>query len=189
MLLLIVGLVLFIGIHSVSIVAEGFRNQMVEKSEIAWKLGYTIASLAGLVLIIRGYADARLDPIFLYATPGWMRHLVSFLLLPVFILFFASYLPGKISAVTKHPQLIAIKLWALSHLLVNGTVADVLLFGSFLAWAVATRISLKRRTPRPLPGLPASGINDVIVIVLGLGLYLVFAMWLHVRWIGVSPFG
>ena len=149
-----------------------------------------VLALVGIVLIVRGYADARLDPTLLYTTPVWMRHLAALLLLPVFILFFAPYLPGRIKTATKHPQLIAVKLWAVSHLLVNGMLADVILFGAFLAWAVADRISLKRRTPRGLPvEIPASGINDVILVILGLVTYVVFAMWLHTMLIGVAPFG
>lgn len=189
MVLLILGLVLFIGMHSVSIVAEGFRNNMAAKSELGWKAVYGLISLAGIYLIVQGYAAARLDPIVLYMPPTWLRHLAALLLLPVFILFFAPYFPGKIKAVTKHPQLVAVKLWAVSHLLVNGTVADLILFGTFLAWAVVDRISLKRRTPRAVPGLPEAGINDVIVVVVGLIAYGAFAMYLHVAWIGVAPFG
>ncbi len=187
--LLLIGLVLFLGIHSVSIVAEGFRNRMAAKSEIGWMAVYGLVSLAGIVLIVRGYADARLEPTLLYVTPTWLRHVAALLMLPVFILFFAPYFPGRIKAVTKHPQLVAVKLWAVSHLLVNGMLADVILFSAFLAWAVADRISLKRRAPRPVPGLPLAGINDAIVIVLGLAAYVVFALWLHVAWIGVPPFG
>ncbi len=189
MTLLIIGLVLFIGVHSVSIFAESFRDRLVAKSEAAWKGFYSLAALAGIALIVLGYADARLDPMVLYTTPVWMKHVASLLLVPVFILFLAPYLPGRISAAAKHPQLVAIKLWALSHLLVNGTLADVILFGTFLAWAVADRISLKRRTPRALPGLPASGMNDAILVVVGLVAYGAFAMWLHVMLIGVPPFG
>lgn len=189
MLLLFLGLILFLGMHSVSIVAESFRDRMAAKSEIAWKAIYGLVAIAGFILVIRGYAAARLDPIVLYSPPVWLRHIASLLLLPVFILFFAPYLPGRIKTATKHPQLIAAKLWAIAHLLVNGTLADVVLFGSVLAWAVADRISLKRRKPRPLPGAPESAINDVILVVVGLGAYAAFAFWLHAAWIGVAPFG
>lgn len=186
---LVIGLLLFLGIHSISIVAEDFRDRMAKQSEVGWKAAYSVVAVAGAVLIVRGYADARLDPTVLYTTPVWLRHLASLLLLPVFVLFFAPYLPGRIKTATKHPQLVAVKLWAVSHLLVNGTVADVVLFGAFLAWAVADRISLKRRAPRPLPGAPAGGMNDVILVVVGLAAYVAFALWLHAAWIGVSPFG
>lgn len=189
MTLLLIGLALFLGIHSVSIFAEDFRNRMAAKSELVWQAVYGLVSLAGILLIVRGYADARLEPTLLYVTPVWMRHLASLLMLPVFILFFAPYFPGRIKAVTRHPQLVAVKLWAISHLLVNGTLADVVLFSAFLAWAVADRISLKRRVPRSVPGLPENAINDAILIIVGLAAYAVFALWLHLAWIGVAPFG
>lgn len=186
---LILGLVLFLGMHSVSIFAEGFRDRMVEKSELVWKAVYGLVSIAGIVLIVQGYGAARMDPVILYTPPVWLRHLAALLLLPIFILFFAPYLPGKIKQATKHPQLVAVKLWAVAHLLVNGTLADVLLFGAFLVWAVVDRVSLKRRAVRALPSAPESPVNDVIVIILGLAAYGAFAFWLHAAWIGVAPFG
>ena len=186
---LILGLVLFLGMHSISIVAEPLRNRLAAKSELGWKAVYGLVSIAGIVLIAQGYADARMTSAILYTTPQWMNHVMALLMLPVFILFFAPYLPGRISTAAKHPQLVAVKLWALSHLLVNGSVADIVLFGAFLAWAVIDRISLKRRTPRPLPGLPKANGNDFIAILLGLVTYVAFTMWLHERLIGVAPFG
>ena len=189
MMQLILGLVLFLGIHSISIFAEDFRDRMAARSEIGWKASYALISLVGVVLIVRGYAAVRLDPTTLYVTPMALKHVAALLMLPVFILFFAPYLPGRIKTATKHPQLVAVKLWAVAHLLVNGTLADLLLFGSFLAWAVADRISLKRRAPRPLPGAPESGINDLILVGIGLAAYAGFALWAHAAWIGVAPFG
>ena len=122
-------------------VALPVRERMVAKNEMAWKGLYALASLAGIVLMVRGYAELRSAPTVLYATPYWMRHVAALLLLPVFIFFIAPYFPGRIKTALKHPQLAAVKLWAFAHLLVNGTLADVLLFGSFLVWAVADRIS------------------------------------------------
>jgi len=188
MLELVVGLLLFLGTHSISIFAEDFRDRMAARSEIGWKAVYGLLSLVGIVLIVRGYADARLDTAMLYATPIWLRHVAALLMLPVFGLFFAPYFPGRIKTAAKHPQLVAVKLWALAHLLVNGTVADVVLFGAFLAWAVVDRISMKRRAPRAVIGAPPSGKNDVILVVLGLAAYVAFALWLHAAWIGVAPF-
>jgi uncharacterized membrane protein len=109
------------------------------------------------------------------------------LLVFIFPLLLATYLPGRIQKATKHPMLVATKIWALAHLLANGGLADVVLFGGFLAWAVVDRISLKRRTPLPVPGAPPSRINDILAIVLGLGLYVAFVLWLHKMLIGVSP--
>jgi uncharacterized membrane protein len=186
---LILGLVLFLGMHSVSIFALNFRNAMAAKSELGWKALYGVVSLVGLWLIVKGYAEARPATTVLYYPPVWLRHLSALLMLPMFIFFFAPYFPGRIKTALKHPQLVAVKLWAFAHLLVNGTVADVTLFGAFLAWAVVDRISLKRRPTRDVPGAPPGKLNDLIVTVLGLVAYVVFALYLHSRWIGVAPFG
>ena len=115
--------------------------------------------------------------------------LVMLLMLVVFPAFLATYFPGRISRALKHPTLVAVKAWALAHLLVNGTLADVLLFGGFLAWAVADRISMKRRPQREIPRAPDSAFNDVIVIAGGLVVYVGFAFWAHPRWIGVPVMG
>jgi uncharacterized membrane protein len=158
---------------------------------LPWKALYGIIALAGLVLIVNGYADARqtVDPIVIYQPPVWMRHLTLLLMLPVFVLLLAAYLPGRIQRVTKHPMLLAVKVWALAHLLANGTLADLLLFGSFLAWAVADRISLKRREPVPVPSAPAGRYNDWSALGGGLALYLLFLFWAHRALFGVSPIG
>jgi uncharacterized membrane protein len=188
MLQLTLGLLLFLGMHSVSIVAMPLRDSLAAKSDLGWKLIYGLVSIAGVILIANGYAEARLAPIILYVAPAWLYHVAALLLLPVFVLFFAPYFPGRISTAARHPQLVAVKLWAVSHLLVNGTLADVVLFGSFLAWAVVDRISMKRRVTRPVLGLPQSKTNDIIVVVLGLGVYVGFVFWLHEMLIGVRPF-
>ena len=188
MALLIIGLLLFLGMHSISIFALDFRNRQIEKNHLAWKAGYSIIALIGFFLIVQGYAQAKLAPTLLYVTPPWLGHVSALLMLPVFILFIAPYFPGKIRAMTKHPQLIAVKLWAVSHLLVNGMLADVILFGAFLIWAVVDRISMKKRSSRQVHHLPRALMNDVIIVVLGLGFYGVFAMYLHQRLIGIAPF-
>ena len=186
MLFLILGLVLFLGIHSVSIVAEGWRDRTMQRmGENAWKGTYSLVSLAGFVLIVWGYGEARMDPVLLYSPPAWLRHVGMLVLLPVFPLLVAVYFPGRIKRGAKHPLLLATKLWAFAHLLMNGMLADLLLFGGFLIWAVADRISMKRRTQRPLPSLPESKINDVIVVVVGIGIYFVFVKWLHAALIGI----
>jgi uncharacterized membrane protein len=187
---LILGLVIFFAVHSVSIVNEPWRNRMVIKmGESLWQGLYALAAIAGFVLIVWGYGLARADPVLLYAPPMWMRHVALLLLLPVFPLFLAAYLPGRIQAATKHPMLVATKLWAVAHLLANGMLADVLLFGAFLAWAVVDRISMKRRTQRSIPGAPPSKANDIIAVLAGLALYVAFVLWLHTWLIGVSPIG
>lgn len=187
MTLLVLGLVLFLGIHSISIVAPAWRDAQAARNERAWKGLYAAVSLVGFVLLVYGYGLARQSPVVLYTPPTWLRHLALLFLLPVFPLLLAAYLPGRIKAATKHPMLAATKLWALSHLLVNGTLADMLLFGGFLVWAVADRVSLKRRIPRPVPGAPPSPANDAIAIVGGLALYALFVWRAHVWLIGVSP--
>lgn len=189
MTLLLIGLVLFFAIHSVSIFAPSLRDRLAAKSENGWKAFYSVISIVGIVLVVKGYAELREAPTLLYESPVWLRHVAALLLLPVFVLFFAPYFPGKIKNAVGHPQLVAVKLWALAHLLVNGTLADVLLFGSFLVWAVVDRISMKRRPQRPLPGAPESKANDVIIIVLGLALYGATVFWLHEAVLGVAPFG
>jgi uncharacterized membrane protein len=190
MTMLILGLVLFLGVHSVSIIAPAWRDaQVMRRGDRPWKGVYSVASIAGFVLLIVGYGIARKSPAVLYTPPPGIRHLALLLMLPVFPLLFAAYLPGRIKAAVKHPMLVAVKLWAVAHLLANGTLADVLLFGGFFAWAVADRISLKRRVPRPVPGAPPRPMNDIIAVVGGLVLYGLFVTWLHQWLIGVSPLG
>jgi uncharacterized membrane protein len=152
-----------------------------------WQGLYSLVAIGGFVLMLWGYGLARQDPTILYSPPMWLRHVNALLMLPVFPLLLAAYLPGRIKTATKHPMLAATKIWAFAHLLVNGALGDVLLFGGFLVWAVADRISLKRRPVRAVPGAPPSKINDVIAIALGLILYVAFVKWLHVRWFGVVP--
>ena len=186
--MLIIGLVLFLGIHTVSIVAPQWREAQVARlGEGPWKGVYSVVSAIGFGLLIYGYGAARQSPVVLYTPPTALRHVALLLMLPVFPLLVAAYVPGRIKAMAKHPMLLATKFWALAHLLANGTLADVLLFGGFLAWAVADRISVKRRPARPIPGAPPRPYNDVIVVVVGLALYALFVMGAH-RWLfGVSP--
>jgi uncharacterized membrane protein len=187
---LILGLVLFLGIHSIAIAAPGLRNRALARlGEGGWKGLYSVLSLAGFVLLVYGYGIARRSPIVLYVPPHFLRHVTFLFMLPVFPLIFAAYLPGRIKSAVKHPMLAGVKFWAFAHLLSNGTLADVVLFGSFLAWAVLDRISLKRRAPVTLRTAPAGRFNDLVAVLLGLGLYAFFIVWGH-RWlIGVSPLG
>lgn len=188
MTLLIIGLVLFLGIHSVAIVAPGWRDEQAVQSPSRWKGIYSVVSIVGLALMIYGYGLARQSPIVLWTPPTATRHLALLLMLPVFSLLLAAYLPGRIKSVTKHPMLLAVKFWALSHLLANGMLVDLILFGSFLAWAVLDRIAVKKRAvPRATPGAPPSAANDLIALVGGLALYVVFVLWAHQWLFGVSP--
>ena len=186
MLKLVAGLLIFFGAHSVRIYAPAWRDAMVARLGAGgWKAAYSVVSIVGFLLIVGGYAQARLEPVVLYLPPAGLRHLTMLLMLPVFPLLLATYLPGRIKAAVKHPMLAATKAWALSHLLANGMLADVLLFGGFLAWAVLDRISAGRR-PQPVPAAAGPIRNDVIAVVGGLLLYVAFAFWAHTRLIGVA---
>jgi uncharacterized membrane protein len=189
MSLLIVGLVLFLGVHSVVIFAPALRAGTIHAlGEGAWKGVYALVSLVGFVLICYGFGLARQTPVILYSPPAWLRYVAVILMLPVFPLFIAAYMPGRIKTAAKHPMLAAVKLWAFAHLLANGMLADVLLFGGFLAWAVADRISLKRRsTPQSPPTAPPGRWNDAIAVALGLVIYALTIGWAHLRLFGVSP--
>lgn len=190
MSMLLLGLVVFLGVHSVSIVAPAWRDAMAARLGVgAWKGLYSLVSLVGFALLLKGYALARLEPSLVWVPPAGLRHVAALLMLPVFPLLFATYLPGRIRAAAKHPMLVAVKLWALAHLLANGMLADILLFGSLLVWAVLDRISLKRRAPRATPAAPANPVNDILAVVLGLAVYVLFVMGGHRTLFGVAPFG
>src|SRR6267154_220251 len=191
MAVLIVGLVVFLGVHSVGIFAPGVRMRGLRSlGEGGWKASYALVSLIGFAFIVYGFGLARQSPVLLYAPPHWMRHVTFLFMLPVFPLILAAYLPGRIKAAMKHPMLAAVKFWAFGHLLSNGMLADVLLFGGFLAWAVMDRISLKRRsTPQAPPTAPPGRWNDAIAAVLGLAIYALLIVSGHARLFGVSPLG
>jgi uncharacterized membrane protein len=184
---LVLGLVLFLGMHSVSIVAPQWRERMAARLGTGpWKALYGLVSLVGLVLVVQGYAAARLSPVVVYLPPAWLDHLGMLLLVPVFPMLLAAYLPGRIQRTLKHPMLVAVKTWAVAHLLMNGMLADVVLFGAFLAWAVADRISLKRRPRRAAVSAPAGRWNDAIAVGGGVAVYVAFVLWLHAWLIGVA---
>jgi uncharacterized membrane protein len=190
MMTLILGLCQLLGVHSVSIVAPGWRDRAAARLGAGpWKGLYSLTSIAGFMLVLRGYAEARLQPVGLYSPPASMRYLTTLLMLPVFPLLLAAYLPGRIKSATRHPLLAATTLWALAHMLSNGTLHDLLLFGGFLVWAVVDLVSLGRRAPRPVPGAPPSAANDWLALGLGLGLYVLTLFWAHERLTGVAPLG
>ncbi len=192
MLIMILGIIVFLGIHSVRIVAPEWRLAKMEQwGENTWKGLYSVISLVGFVLLVWGYGMARPDAPILYEPPAWMKHIAELLMLFAFI-FLGAYIarPGRMKPALKHPMLIAIKTWALAHLLANGDLASLILFLSFLAWAVADRIAIKRQeraglaAPYIVAG-PAS--NDIIAIVIGVVLYGLFVWKLHELLIGVPP--
>lgn len=192
MSVLIAGLVLFLGLHSIRIVADGFRSTLIGRmGEGRWKMVYAVASLAGFVLIVWGFGQARLDPVVLWIPPAWTRHAAALLVLLAFILFVASFVRGtRIRAAVGHPMVAGVKVWAFAHLLANGTLADVVLFGSFLVWSIVDYISLRRRdraAGREIP--PGSMSRDAIAVTAAVVLYVAFAFWLHGRLFGVRPFG
>lgn len=190
MTLLIAGLSVFFAVHSLSIVNQPLRDRMVERlGLIRWQALYAAVAVIGLVMIVQGYAASRLDPVVLYVPPLWLRHVAMLLLIFVFPLLLATYMPGRIQDAARHPMLLATKLWAVAHLLANGMLHDALLFGAFLAWAVVDRISMKRRQSPPVPGPARSKANDLIAVAGGVGLYVWFVLHGHAWLFGVSPLG
>jgi uncharacterized membrane protein len=192
MLYLVAGLVLFLGVHSVRIVADGWRTRtLAQVGEGVYKGVYTLLSLVGFGLIIYGFGVARETPTMLWMPPVGMRHAASLLTLIAFVLLAAAYVPRNgIKARVHHPMVLGVKSWALAHLLANGSVAHVLLFGSFLAWGVVDFISARRRdraagTQYPAGNVPAT----VLTVVVGGAAWAVFALVLHGWLIGVRPFG
>lgn len=192
MTLLVAGLAIFLGSHSLRIFADGWRTERVRAmGENTWKIVFSLVSIAGFVLIVIGYGQARLDPVVLYTPPVWTRHLAALLTLPAFVLLVAAYVKGtRIKAKVGHPMVAGVKIWAFAHLIANGTLADVLLFGGFLAWAVADYLSARRRD-RVAGTVYAVGpwSRDVIAVAVGVAAWVAFALWLHVPLIGVRPFG
>lgn len=193
MLILVLGLALFLGTHAFTM-ARGPRARAIERlGENGYKIAYSVSSLAGLVLIAVGYDAYRQSGAFvqLWVPPTWMAHVALLFMVVAFILLAATYLPGHIKARAKHPMLAAVKIWAFAHLLANGDLGSMILFLAFLAWAVAARISLKRRDVSPMApaqaiaAKPAGWRNDAIAVGAGLVGYVAFAFWLHPILIGV----
>lgn len=187
--LLTIGLLLFFGAHSISIINEPWRDQVVARiGRERWRAIYSLLAIAGLACIVWGYGAARPEATVLYVPPAWLRSVAMVGMVFVFPMFLASILPGRISAALKHPLLVATKLWAMLHLLTNGSTADLLLFGSFLTWAVIDRISFKRRTQRQIPAVPPGRWNDLIAVVIGVVIYIVLIAGGHI-WLTGMPVG
>ncbi|MDX0162938.1 NnrU family protein [Sinorhizobium meliloti] len=191
MAILVLGIIIFLGMHLVRVVAPGFRAGIIDsRGKGTWMGLYTIVSLVGLCLIIYGFSQARGETGMLYDPPTFLGHIALLLMLVAFIVLAAGFLPaGRIAVALKHPQVLSIKIWALAHLLANGETSSVLLFGSFLAWAVILRISLKRRERAGEKVLPVfkSARNDVLAVVIGLVAFVLFVWKLHELLIGVQP--
>jgi uncharacterized membrane protein len=188
---MILGLVLFLGVHTLTM-QRGLRARVIASTgEGGYKIGYALLSLLGLVLIVWGFAH--------YRATGWtdvwyppkaLKYIAVALMLPAVILVVASYIRGRIYTTLKHPMLAGVKLWAAAHLLANGDLGSIVLFGSFLAWAVFDRISLKHRADAGAPPIPVGGPgNDLIAVAVGLVAYLALAFAFHPVVIGVAVVG
>ena len=189
---LMAGLLLFLGVHAMRVFADDWRSRMRTRIGAGTFKGiYSVASLAGFVLLVWGYGVARQQPVVLWNPPTGMRHLAALLTLFSFVLLAGAYVPGnQIKARLHHPMVLGVKVWALAHLLANGTLADVLLFGSFLVWAIALFAASRRRDRRERT-VYATGQAAAtgITVVVGVLAWAAFAFWLHRVVIGVAPFG
>lgn len=192
MTMLILGLVLFLGVHSIRIVADGWRSAMIGRvGELPWKAVYALLSIAGFVLIVWGFGLARQQPVQLWMPPRGMRHLASLLTLISFVLIAAAYVPrNAIKARLHHPMVLGVKVWALAHLLANGNLAHVVLFGAFLVWAVLSFRAARARDRAAGTLYPAGSTAGTLgAVVAGTALWAVFAFWAHGALIGIRPIG
>ena len=191
LIVMIVGLGLFFGAHTLTTQRASRARLIKAIGETGYKIGYTLVSLAGFALIVWGFAHYRSSGfIEIWSPPKALKHLNSALMLPAVILVVAAYMRGRIYTTLKHPMLAGVKLWAFGHLLANGDLGGIILFGSFLAWAVFDRISLKRRGDVGGPPIPVGGIgNDLIAVLVGVVVYLALAFAFHPVVIGVPVMG
>lgn len=193
MIYLVIGLVLFLGVHSVRIVGEDWRTRVRQaRGESFYKGVYSVFSLLGFALIVVGFGQARENPVVLWVVPVALRHLAALLLLLAFVLLAAAYVPGNaIKARVRHPMVLGVKTWALAHLLATGRLETVLLFGAFLLWSVLSFAAARKRD-RLVAGSTAPGTSTaatVLALGIGVGAYAVFAVLLHGLLIGIRPFG
>jgi uncharacterized membrane protein len=192
MAILIIGLVLFLGVHSTRVFADGWRAATIARiGDKPWKGLYSIASIAGFAVLVWGYGLARHDPVVVWTPPRAMAHVAALLTLIAFVLFTAAYVPrNQIKAKLHHPMILGVKTWAFAHLLANGTLADIVLFGAFLAWAIVDYAASRRRDRANGTVYPAgTGSRTAIAVVIGAVAWAVFAFWLHGPLIGVRPLG
>ena len=192
MFLLIAGLLLFLVSHSVGIAAPDWRARHLARiGERRWKGLYSLVSLVALGLIIWGYGHARANPVVGWTSPAWTRHVAALLIVIAFVLIAAAYVPRtRIKAAIGHPMTAGIALWAFAHLLANGRLSAVILFGAFLAWALVTFVARRRRDRNAGTTYPPGSLaQDAIALVAGVGVSIGFALYLHGPLIGVRPFG
>ncbi|MEZ5445638.1 MAG: NnrU family protein [Gammaproteobacteria bacterium] len=185
---LILGLIVFLGMHSVRIFAEDWRGRQIARLGAGgWKGAYSLVSAVGLGLIVYGYGMARAEPVQLWLPPAWTHLFAGVLMLPAMILIVAAYVPANhIRSALGHPMLAGVKIWAFAHLLANGTLGDLLLFGGFLAWAVLDfRAARRRDRVAAVAGAPATALGSVLAAVVGVAAWALFTFYLHGALIGV----
>lgn len=190
MLVLVLGLILFLGLHSIRIVADDWRKQQIARIGLnRWKGIYSLITIVGLVLIVWGFGLARQQPVVVYLPPLFLRHLNSLFMLVALILFVAARVPrNHIKAKLGHPQVLAVKTWSFGHLLATGMLHDLVLFVPFLVWAIVLFAASRRRDRREGTVYPAGTVkSDVIVVVAGIAVWALFAFWLHSLLFGVNP--
>ncbi len=186
---LALGLALFLGIHLTRALAPRWREAQVARlGDKAWKGLYTFVSLVGFGLILWGFAQARQQPVVLWPPIRGMNHLAAALMLVAMVLMAAAYVPRNFfKARLQHPMTLAVKVWAFAHLIANNTLADVMLFGSFLVWSILVFRAARRR---PAPAMaPPTAAGTVATVVVGVALWAVFAFWAHAAWLGIAPLG
>ena len=192
MLYLILGLLLFLGTHSVRIVADGWRTRTRSRLGASrWRALYTLLSLLGFVLIAWGFGQSRQTPLQLWSPPVSLRHLSLLLTLLSFVLLAAAYVPGnRIKARIHHPMMVSVQLWAAAHLLANGNLAHIVLFGTFLVWSVVAFLAARKRDVRDSIRYSHGTTGATgITVEIGVALWIGFTLWLHGLLIGIRPFG
>ena len=189
--IMILGLAVFIAPHVFVTRREARAGLIARIGEGGYKGLFSLVSIVGVILIAWGFARYRATGwIDVWSPPGWMHHVTVALMWPSIIFIAAAYIPGNIKRALKHPMLVGVKLWAFAHLLNNGDLGSIVLFGAILAWAVFDRISLKRRTDPGAPPIPIGGWgNDILAIVVGTLVYLALGLVFHPLVIGVPVFG
>ena len=191
MLILIVGLVIFFAVHSVRLFVPDWRKMAVTKAGLmSWRLRFGMLSLLSLGFIAMGYGQARLAPVWLWFPPVHMAHVTSLLMLVALFLLFASIVPKTMmKKVTGYPIYLAVKVWAFAHLLSNGNLADVLLFGSFLVWAIASYAVFRRRDRKAGVKIEEASLRfDLIALTFSVASWFTIVIFLHEAVIGVAPF-
>jgi uncharacterized membrane protein len=187
---MLLGLLIVLAVHSVRLVADDWRTRMlIRLGRPLWLLSFSLVSVLGLALLVWGFAQVREQPTVIWSPPPGLRHLAIALMALSFILLAAAAVPGnRLKARLQHPLLLAVKTWALAHLLVNGMLAHVLLFGSFLAWSVLAYRAARQHDRREGTIYPAGRpLPTVFTVLAGLIGWLVFANWLHGWMIGIRP--